>query len=172
MLLGLLILAGGSNAVHAQDGGGTAELSLVDAQGFPSVGGLLDVFDTQGQFINGLVPSDVTIIEDGQLHPVSGLSESSPPAQIVVAINPGPSLAVRDGQGIERIERVTEALTGWAGAQTLDPFDDLSLVSIAGPIITHAEPDDWVGIADILPTRFSFYHTECAVAGNCAEHGH
>ena len=97
----------------------------------------------RGNSLPGCSPEHVTILEDGQPHPVSGLSESAPPAQIVVAINPGPALAVRDGQGIARYERVTETLAGWAGAR-IDPFDDLSLVSIAGPIITHAEPDDWV----------------------------
>ena len=140
-LLGLLTLVGQGNAVHAQDGG-SAELSMVNAQGFPSVAALLDVFDPQGQFITGLQPENVTVLEDGQPHPISGLSESAPPAQIVVAVNPGPALAIRDGEGIERFEQVTEVLTGWASAR-IDPFDDLSLVSIAGPIITHAEPDDW-----------------------------
>ena len=141
-LLGLLFLAGGSDAVRAQNGG-TAELSLVDAQGFTTVTALLDVFDAQGGFITGLGAENVTVLEDGQPHPVSGLSASTPPAQIVFAVNPGPALAVRDGQGINRFERVTEVLAGWAGAQTIDPFDDLSLVSIAGPIITHAPPSDW-----------------------------
>jgi hypothetical protein len=142
-LFSLLLLTGQSNAVRAQSAA-TAALSLVDARGFPNVTALLDVFDAQGQFITGLQPENVTILEDGQPQPVNELTESEPPAQIVVAINPGPALAVRDGQGIARIEPVTEVLAGWAGAQPLDNPDDLSLVSIAGPIVTHAEPEDWV----------------------------
>jgi hypothetical protein len=142
-LLGLLLLALQSNVARAQEGG-IAALSLIDAQGFPSVAALLDVFDAQGQPVTGLGPADVTVLEDGQPYPVAGLTESAPPAQIVVAINPGPSLAVRDGEGIDRFSQVTEVLTGWAGAQPADNPDDLSLVSIAGPIITHAEPDDWI----------------------------
>ena len=63
-LLGLLLLAGQSNAVRAQSAA-TAELSLVDAQGFPNVAALLDVFDAQGQFITGLQPENVMILEDG-----------------------------------------------------------------------------------------------------------
>jgi len=85
----------------------------------------------------------VTVLENGQSYPVSALSESMPPAQIVVVVNPGPALAVRDGEGIARFERVTEVLAGWAGAQPAENPDDLSLVSIAGPIITHAEADAW-----------------------------
>ena len=68
-LLGLLVLAGQSNAVRAQDAA-TAALSLVDAQGFPTMAALLDVFDGQGQPITGLQPADVTILEDGQPFPV------------------------------------------------------------------------------------------------------
>jgi len=43
ILLGLLLLAGQTNAARAQEGVATAELSLVDAQGFPAVSALLDV---------------------------------------------------------------------------------------------------------------------------------
>ena len=141
ILLGLLVLAGSNSTVRAQNGG-SARLSLVDAQGFPTVTALLDVYDDQGTPITNLGPENVTILEEGQPRDVSELVESAPPAQIVVAVNPGPPLAIRDGGGIERFERVTEVLAGWAGAR-IDPFDDLSLVSIAGPIITHAEPSDW-----------------------------
>ncbi len=147
-LLGLSLLAGQGfpfgqgSAVRAQ-GAAAAHLHLVDAQGFPAVAALLDVFDAQGQFITGLQPSNITALEDGNPLPVTGLSESTPPAQIVVAINPGPALAVRGGDGIERYKRITDTLNNWAAARVLDPFDDLSLVTIAGPIITHARPAEW-----------------------------
>lgn len=143
ILLGLLLLAGQSFAVRAQSAA-TARVLLVNTQGFPTVTALLDVFDEQGGFITGLTPEDVTILEDGQPHPLTELVETTPPAQIVVAINPGPPLDVHDGQGIARIERVAEVLAGWAGAQPTEDPDDLSLVSITGPIITHAEPEDWI----------------------------
>lgn len=141
-LLGLLLLAGQNTVVRAQSAD-TAELLLVDAQGFPTVAALLDVYDQQGQPITGLEPENVTVLEDNQPYPVSELVETTPPVQIVVAINPGPALGVRDGEGVDRISRVKEVLTGWAGTQHSEDPDDLSLVSIAGPIITHAEPDGW-----------------------------
>ena len=141
-LFSIMLLAGQGNAVRAQ-GEATAKLSLVDAKSFPAVTALLDVFNAQGQPVTGLKKEDVTILEDGQPNPVGELVESTPPAQIVVAINPGPAFAVRDGQGIDRFKRVTDVLTGWAGAQSTESPDDLSLVSIAGPIITHAKPDAW-----------------------------
>jgi len=142
-LLGLLTLAGQSNAVQAQSAA-TAVLSLVNAQGFPTVTALLDVFNEQGQPVTDLDAEDVTILEDNQPRALTELEESTPPAQLVIAINPGPALAVRDGLGISRFERVTEVLTGWANAQPANDPDDLSLVSIAGPIVTHTEPDGWM----------------------------
>jgi hypothetical protein len=142
ILLGLLLFAGQGYFAHAQ-GEAEAGLFLVDAQAFPTVSALLDVFDEREQPISGLKPEDVTVLEDGQPFPVTELVETTPPAQIVVAINPGPAFDVRDGQGIQRIQRVREVLSGWAGAQPTDDPDDLSLVSIAGPIITHAKPDAW-----------------------------
>ena len=142
-LFGLLLLAGQAVVVRAQSAA-SANLSLIDSQGFPTVAALLDVFDAQGRYITGLQPADITILEDGVQLPVDGLSESAPPAQIVVAINPGPALAVRDGEGIERFRRIVEVLGGWALARPPDAPDDLSLVTLAGPIITHADPSAWV----------------------------
>jgi hypothetical protein len=151
ILFGLLLLAGQSNAVRAQSTA-TAELLLVNAQGFPTIEALMDVFDEQGQPIAGLKAEDVTVLEDNQPQPTRSLVETTPPAQIVVAINPGPALAVRDGEGIERIRRVKEVLSGWAGTQPTDEPDDLSLVSIAGPVITHAKPDAWaISLNAFLP---------------------
>jgi len=153
-LLSLSLLAGQSNAVRAQSAG-IARLSLVDAQGFPIVAALLDVLDADGNPITGLEPEDITALEDGQPFPITELSESAPPVQIVVAINPGPAFAIRDGEGIERFQRVTDMLTGWANSQSLkDNPDDLSLVAVAGPIITHAEPQDWVISLDAFQPDF------------------
>ena len=47
VLFGLLLLVGQSNIVRAQ-GEATAELSLVNVQGFPAVTALLDVFGIRG----------------------------------------------------------------------------------------------------------------------------
>ncbi len=150
-LLGILFLTGQSGAVRAQNVA-SAELSLINVQGFPAVGALLDVYNDQGQPIIGLQPENITLLEDGQPFPASGLSESTPPAQIVVAVNPGPALAVRDGQGIERFKRITDMLASWAIARPLDSPDNLSLVTVTGPIITHATPSDWaVSITSFQP---------------------
>src|SRR5688572_8347968 len=83
-----------------------AEIASIDAQDFPQVSALVDVYDANGEFTAGLQPNDLTAYEDGQPRPVDTLVESATPVQIVVAINPGPGLAVRDGNAVQRFTHV------------------------------------------------------------------
>src|SRR5688572_18622447 len=104
-----------------------AEIAFVDAQAFPQVKALLDVYDESGKFITGLKSGDLTLSEDGQSRPVNTLTEASAAVQLVVAINPGPALAVRDGNAIPRFTKIVEALRLWVEAQPAESPDDLSL---------------------------------------------
>ena len=129
--------------VHAQ-AQAEADFYPVDASAFPVISSFLDVYDTSGRFISGLKPGDVTMIEDGQPLPVQELTEMAVPAQIVVAINPGPSLGIRNTQGAPRFQAIVRALDAWGQKLPADLPDDLSLVTIAGPIIAHASAKDWL----------------------------
>lgn len=121
-----------------------AEISAIDAQSFPQVTALLDVYDANGEFLSGIQPSAVTVYEDGQPRPVDKITEAAPPIQVVTAINPGPALAVRDANGTPRFDGVVASLTAWAGALPEGSQDDLSLVSLSGSLINHAAPKDWL----------------------------
>src|SRR5215216_5353728 len=87
--LGLLLVppvsAGAQTASQAY-----AEITFVDAQGFPQIKALLDVYDENGKFVTGLQPGDVNVSEDGEPRPVNTLTESDAAVELVVAINPGP----------------------------------------------------------------------------------
>jgi hypothetical protein len=120
-----------------------AEIAQIDAGSFPQVSVLLDVFDANGGFMAGLGTSDITVYEDGQAREVDTLLESSTPVQVVVAVNPGPALAVRDGNGIPRFDQVVQSLSQWVDLQPDDSQDDLSLVSLTGSLINHANYNDW-----------------------------
>ena len=120
-----------------------AEITAIDAQGFPTVTALVDVFNANGEFIANLEPSAITVYEDSQPREVDTLTESAVPVQIVVGINPGPPLAVRDGTGVARFTRIVDALGVWANAQPANSQDDLSLVSLSGSLISHAAAKDW-----------------------------
>jgi hypothetical protein len=131
-----------------------AEIADVDAQGFPQVKVLLDGYDESGKFITGLQPGDVSLFEDGKSRSVNTLTESAAAVQFVVAINPGPSLAVRDGNAIARFTKIVEALRLWVETQPADSHDDLSLISLSGSLITHAKPRDWFVSLDAFKPDF------------------
>lgn len=131
-----------------------AEIAAVDAQNFPQVNALLDVYDESGKFVSGLKPRDLTVSEDGDEHPVDTLMEAESAVQLVVAINPGPALAVRDANGIARFTKIVEALRLWVEAQPADSPDDLSLISLSGSLITHAKPGDWFVSLDAFKPDF------------------
>lgn len=143
VLLGLSLLIGWGRPVRAQTQA-RADLYPADASGFPTISAFLDVWDGSGRFVSGLKAGDVAALEDGQPLPVQELNEMTIPAQIVVAINPGPPLGARDTQGVTRFQRVVEALNAWAQALPADTPDDLGLVTIAGPVISHASAKDWL----------------------------
>jgi hypothetical protein len=142
ILLSLSLLAATQSLARAQ-AAAYADISAINTQGFPRVTALLDVFDARGEFISGLPPSAVTVYEDGQPRTADELVTSAVPVQMVVAINPGPALAVRDGAGVARFTRIVEALGAWVDAQPAESQDDLSLVSLSGSLISHASAKDW-----------------------------
>lgn len=131
-----------------------SEIASIDAQDFPEISALVDVYDTSGQFMAGLQLDDLTVYEDGQPHPIDRLAESTTPVQVVVAINPGPALAVRDANAITRFTHVVGALSQWVSTQPDDSRDDLSLVSLSGSLITHANVKDWFVSLDSFKPDF------------------
>jgi hypothetical protein len=131
-----------------------AEIVAVDAQGFPQISALMNVYDVSGRFVEGLQPADLTALENGEPRPLDALTESAVPVQFVVAINPGPSLAVRDGNAVQRFTKVVEALSNWVNSQPPDLGDDLSLVSLSGSLITHAKAKDWFVSLDSFKPDF------------------
>lgn len=127
---------------HAQTAA-YAEIISVDSQNFPQISALLDVYNANGSFAADLAPANLTAYEDGQPRAVDSVTRLNVPVQIVTAINPAPALDVRDSLGIPRFARIVESLGNWANAQPADSQDDLSLVSLSGSLITHANPTDW-----------------------------
>jgi hypothetical protein len=87
-----------------------AEIAFVDVRGFPQVSALVDVYDETGQFVSGLRPADLTASDDGEPRPVDTLTEAEAAVQFVVAINPGPALAVRDANAQRSSKRYAN---GW-----------------------------------------------------------
>ncbi len=130
--------------VHAQ---GTASLTLFqpDSSQFPTLTALLDVFDEQGEFVTGLTASELSVLENGQTLGAPSRFEQLPqPLKVVVAINSGPALAVRDSMGISRYDKMTAVLKNWAAARPADSLDDFALVWNGGIIASQLSPASWL----------------------------
>ena len=139
----LSLLLGWGLPVRAQTQA-AAILYPADVSGFPTVSAFMDVFDASGAFVSGLKPKDVNVVEDGKPLPITDLTELTIPIQIVVAVNPGPALGIRDTTGTSRFQWIAQTLSTWAQARPASQQDDLNLVTLAGAIITHANVKDWL----------------------------
>ena len=122
-----------------------ATLSQPDTQAFPKISAYLDVKDELGRFIHGLDTTALSILEDGNILPVSELRELRPGVQFVVALNPGPPFALRNSQGASRSNLIQRTLEDWAKSRQGSTLDDLSLLITDSVEATHAsDPLKWV----------------------------
>jgi hypothetical protein len=142
-LISLGLFLGLGIPVRAQTGA-EADLYPVDVSAFPTVSTFLDVFDATGRFVSGLKAEQVTLLEDRQPLAVKALNEMVVPMQLAVVINPGPVFGIHDNLGAGRFDALHDALVKWAQALPANTPDDMSLVSISGPIIAHASAKDWL----------------------------
>jgi hypothetical protein len=140
MLACLLVVS----QVSAQSGV-SASITQPDTSRFPQIDFYLDVRDDSGNFVSGLAPGDIQVLENGQIVPVDSLEEIDPGAQLVVALNPGRPFAIRDAQGNSRYDFVRQSLEGWAGQAAGYDRYDLSLLATNAPESTHlSDPGDWL----------------------------
>lgn len=124
-------------------------LSTPDVNSFPQISVYLDVHDSAGNFLHGLTAEQVSIIEDGNALPVAQIKELQPGAQLVVAINPGQSFAIRNNKAISRYDLVKTKLRAWARSRLGSNLDDWSLLITNGPSISHvADPARWLEAFD------------------------
>ncbi len=108
----------------------------VDTGDFPKIRAWVEAWDAQGKFLSGIKATDVTVVEDGQPRAVLGWEERQPGAQVVIAVQPGRALGVRDALGVTRYEYIYHQVRSWADASHA-AFYDLSLYTPDGPQVTH-----------------------------------
>lgn len=100
---------------------------------------------SRGEFVTGLTASDLSVLENGQnLGTPLTFEQLGQPLKVVVAINSGPALAVRDGMGFSRYEKMTAVLKNWAAARPADSTDDFALVWNGGIIASQLSPANWL----------------------------
>lgn len=114
-----------------------ATLTQLQTESFPRIRAYLDVHDAQGGFVHGLQATDVRVLEDGYSLPVVDFGEVHPGVQMVIAINPGESFAIRNSLGLSRYDYLLDALVDWAKSRQGSTLDDMSLIATMSPEITH-----------------------------------
>lgn len=131
-----------------------AFLEKPDISAFPKIETYLQVYDAQGGFVHGLTGEQVVMLEDGQPRPVQALTEIHNGVQMVVAINPGPSFAIRNAKAVSRYDLIKAALRGWANGRMGSTIDDLSLLVTDGPAASHtADPAQWIATLNSGPAE-------------------
>jgi hypothetical protein len=120
-------------------------LTPPETEAFPSISTFMHVRHEQGNFVHSLTAQDVSILENGRRLPVSEFEQLKPGVQFVTAINPGTAFTVRDLLGISRYEYVYNALEEWAQERQGTTLDDLSLLTVNGPVATHlSDTQSWI----------------------------
>lgn len=142
LLLLALCLALPGALVRAQSQA-LASISPPDFSQFPIITTLLDIFDDQGEFVTGLSPTSVAMLENGQKIVPDSVQEVQVPLAVTVAVNSGLSLAVRDGLGVARYDKISDAIIHWASNRPADSADDFSLTWNGGIIASHFLSPAW-----------------------------
>ncbi len=146
----ILCLAAGWSAPAAAQGGGGAYLGAVQLDQFPTMQTQLKVFDAQGRFVQNLTADQVEMLEDGSPQPVDSIVMQRPGVQMVVAINPGPSFAIRNRKAVSRYDLIKTALRDWAASRAGSSLDDYSLLITNGASASHLKnPLQWVAALDL-----------------------
>jgi hypothetical protein len=114
-----------------------ADLYGLQTTSYPTITAGLDVFDSVGNFVTGLTPDTITLLEDNQARPLINLEELQPGVEFALALDPGPFFAYRDAYAVTRLEKITKIVKAWSDTHPDSLGDDLSFVPTGGTISTH-----------------------------------
>ncbi|HMN60899.1 MAG TPA: FHA domain-containing protein [Anaerolinea sp.] len=148
-LVGLL-LVGLASPAHSQDAARLVAGGL-QTKNFPSIHFNLEVYDSQGNFLDGLTPADLSLREDGQPVQAANLTVVELGIQFSVAISPGAQMAQNVG-GQPQVELLRKALVDWARSQPAKGSLDFSLSTNTGlQVIRSRDPQQWVAALGDFP---------------------
>ena len=140
----LICIVASGGLVRAQEGVQVWTVAP-DTSGFPTITTYFEVRDAQGMFVAGVDQGVVSVLENGRRIPVSALEQLRAGVQLVVAINPGPTFAIRNSQGLSRFDFVMQALRAWSEARQGSMIDDLSLLANDHQDASHVtDAENWI----------------------------
>ncbi len=143
--IAILLLLGVNLGIHAAlaQSAARVEIASIDSAEFPALSLHFEVYDEQNQFIRGLQPGQVQILEDEHPRPLRALELLQPGAHLIAAFNLGPELSNRYA-GVSRYEALRDALLAWAQTQPPESSDQFSLAANTGmQLIRSSDPAEW-----------------------------
>jgi len=111
-------------------------LSAIDLSNFPYVSFLMNPWDTSGNFISGLEPEDILVIENELEIEVDDLQETSLGAQIVIAHNNGSAFTVSGDDEIPRSEILSGEISRFFKMIDSETADSIGIVTPDGILIS------------------------------------
>ena len=151
--MGLLLLTLSPLAGVSGQAAATAVIQPPDLSTFPILEYEFKVLDANNQPLSGYGADQVQVIENGVALPVDSLIEEYQGFRFTLAINGDRQMDLRDGEGVSPYEKLTAALTDWAGKSTLRGEDAWSLEANEGTLVDWTNtPRTWLnGLADYQP---------------------
>ncbi len=144
LILFLWILPSPAALAQSVPEGPETRLALAgfDDRGFPTVALRMEAWDAQGNFLSGLKPDDVEVVEAGVRIRPERVEEVEVGLQFTLAVNLSPALG-NHVQGASQYEHLRQALLRWARAQRSQD-SDFSFATPTGLYLIHSnQPSEW-----------------------------
>jgi hypothetical protein len=130
----LVILGFGQvSSTLAQISEGSVNIFQIDTSKFPTISFFLEAKDSNGQAIQDLSESDITVIEGNTSRKeINTLVKVEPGIQVIISYNLGPALSNSASSGGTRYQAVNETIATWVESQPASNPDDFSLATNTG----------------------------------------
>ena len=129
---------------------------------FPFVRFVMEVYDDYGNFLFGVNPEDVTVIEDGYELASSYVALTEPGLQTILAINEAPMMTYQYA-GVSYYDHLSSVLVNWLNTRAEISGDLYSLVTNPGPQAVRFENADRLSQA-IIDYDPDFLHKQAGMA--------
>jgi len=142
-LLALVVLLPCQSRAAIAQSGGYVLIAPPIVDDFPTLSFDMEIYDGQGNFVEGILPEQVRILENGRALQASDVQLQEPGIQLTVVFNPGPTLENHTA-GVSNFDRIQEALQSWVKEQSSRTPNEFSLTTEEGQVGAHLTvPSGW-----------------------------
>lgn len=133
----------------------TISMQPPDLSLFPGISIEFKALDGNRQPLNDLLPEQLTLTENDVARPVDDLAARYRGVHFALVVNGSRELDLRDGAGVSRYEKLSEALRDWANGYSFRGEDAWSLVTHEGILIRDTTSGrDWLSVLNDYQPNF------------------